>query len=114
MFGHRGFAVEGTGANLFMVVDGKLHTPTPDCFLNGITRQTVMSLADKRQIPLIERHITPEELMKAEEVFVTGTAAEVTPVGSIDGHAFTVGRIPRTLMDDYSDLVRNPAKQKAA
>src|SRR3546814_2402836 len=65
MLDHRGFAVEGTGANLFMVVDGKLHTPTPDCFLNGITRQTVMSLADKRQIPLVERHITPEELMKA-------------------------------------------------
>src|SRR3546814_2091608 len=60
MLDQRGFAVEGTGANLFMVVDGKLHTPTPDCFLNGITRQTVMSLADKRQIPLVERHITPE------------------------------------------------------
>lgn len=114
MLDYRGFAVEGTGANLFMVVDGKLHTPKPDCFLNGITRQTVMSLADKRQIPIVERHITPEELMKAEEVFVTGTAAEVTPVGSIDGHSFTVGRITRTLMDDYTDLVRNPARQKAA
>src|SRR5690606_26015874 len=114
MLDYRGFAVEGTGANLFMVVDGKLHTPKPDCFLNRITRQTVMSLADKRQIPIVERHITPEELMKAEEVFVTGTAAEVTPVGSIDGHSFTVGRITRTLMDDYTDLVRNPARQKAA
>lgn len=114
MLDYRGFAVEGTGANLFMVKEGKLYTPKPDCFLNGITRQTVMALADKRQIPVVEQHITPEELMKGEEVFVTGTAAEVTPVGSIDDHAFTVGRITQTLMEDYSTLVRNPAAQKAA
>ncbi|MFN4089482.1 MAG: branched-chain amino acid aminotransferase [Alphaproteobacteria bacterium] len=114
MLDYRGFAVEGTGANLFMVQEGKLFTPTPDCFLNGITRQTVIGLAGTRQIPVVERHITPEDLMKAEEVFVTGTAAEVTPVGSIDGQSFTVGRVTRTLMDDYTHLVRNPKAQQAA
>ena len=110
MLDWRGYVAEGTGANIFLVMaDGKLHTPPPDCFLNGITRQTVMSLADKRQIPVIEQHITPEDLMKGEEVFVTGTAAEVTPVGSIDllgrdrKGAFVVVHVPAA--DEIGDSV---------
>jgi branched-chain amino acid aminotransferase len=110
MLDHRGFIAEGTGANIFLIQDGKLHTPTPDCFLNGITRQTVIALAEKRQIPVVERHIGPDELANTQEVFVTGTAAEVTPVGSIDGHTFTVGRISQTLMDDYASYVRTPPR----
>ncbi len=114
MLDHRGFIAEGTGANIFLIQDGKLHTPTPDCFLNGLTRQTVMALAEKRQIPVVERHIGPDELARTQEVFVTGTAAEVTPVGSIDDHRFTVGRITQTLMDDYAKYVRTaPAPANA-
>lgn len=114
MLDYRGFVSEGTGANIFLVQDGKLHTPTPDCFLNGITRQTVIDLAGKHEIPVIERHIGPEEFASTSEVFVTGTAAEITPVGSIDDHTFTVGRISRTLMEDFDRLVRSSAKAKAS
>jgi len=114
MLDYRGLVAEGTGANIFLVQDGKLHTPTPDCFLNGITRQTVIELAKTRQIPVIERHIKPEEFANTTEVFVTGTAAEITPVGSIDDYTFTVGQISRTLMEDFDKLVRSPAKAKAS
>ena len=86
MLDYRGFLAEGTGANLFLVIDGKLHTPMPDCFLNGITRQTVIELAHGRGIEVVERHIAPEELADAQEVFLTGTAVEVTPVREIDEH----------------------------
>lgn len=106
MLDYRGFVAEATGANVFMFKDGKLHTPIPDCFLNGITRRTVMDLAKKRGIEVVERHIRPEELDGVEEVFLTGTAAEVTPVGSIGEHKFTPGRVSLTLMQDYADLVR--------
>ena len=85
MLDWRGQLAEGTGANIFLVINGELHTPTPDCFLNGITRQTVIGLAKKRGIKVVERAIMPEELAKAEEVFLTGSAAEVTPVGEIIG-----------------------------
>ena len=107
MLDYRGLIAEGTGANIFLVQDGKLHTPTPDCFLNGITRQTVMGLARKRQIPVIERHIAPDEFATTSEVFVTGSAAEITPVGEIDDHRFTVGSISRALMEDFERLTRS-------
>ncbi|CAK0749262.1 Branched-chain-amino-acid aminotransferase [Azospirillaceae bacterium] len=107
MLDYRGFLAEATGANLFLAIDGKLHTPTPDCFLNGITRQTVISLAQKHGIEVIERHIQPDELKNAQEVFITGTAAEVTPVGQIDDLFFTPGQITKTLLTSYDELVRS-------
>ena len=93
--------------------DGKLHSPTPDCFLDGITRRTVIGLARLRQIEVVERAIMPDELKKATEIFLTGTAAEVTPVGEIDGLSFKVGDITRAMMEDYDRAVR-PAEAKAA
>jgi branched-chain amino acid aminotransferase len=106
MLDWRGHVSEATGANIFFVIDGALHTPTPDCFLDGITRRTVMRLADKRQIKVIERTIMPEEMERATEVFLAGTAAEVTPVREIAGRAFTPGAITETLLRDYEALVR--------
>ena len=106
MLDWRGYVAEGTGANIFMVMpDGKLHTPPPDCFLNGITRQSVIQLAKKRGYEIVERHIKPAEIANAREIFVTGTAAEVTPVGEIDGLAITVGEVTKILMTDYDRLV---------
>ena len=106
MLDWRGRLAEASGANVFLVLgDGKLHTPTPDCFLDGITRQTVIGLARKRGIEVVERTIMPEELDKATEVFFTGTAAEVTPVGLIDDKTYTVGDITKALREDYERLV---------
>jgi branched-chain amino acid aminotransferase len=114
MLDWRGQVSEGTGANIFFVLDGELHTPTPDCFLNGITRRTVMSLARRRQIKVVERAIMPEEMPKASEVFLAGTAAEVTPVRQIGPHHFTPGQITETLLSDYEKLVRmSPAEVEA-
>ncbi|MCK5384419.1 MAG: branched-chain amino acid aminotransferase [Alphaproteobacteria bacterium] len=104
---HRGYVSEATGANLFAIKDGTLITPTPDNFLNGITRQTVIKLAEEHDIPVEVRHIMPEELGSFEEIFVTGTAAEVTAVGKIDEHSYTVGPITRKLREAYETLVRN-------
>jgi branched-chain amino acid aminotransferase len=104
---------ECTGANIFFVKDGVIYTPTPDCFLDGITRRTVIGLAKQRGWSVIEKAILPEELSEFSECFITGTAAEVMPVGSIGAYNFTVGEITRTLMDDYAALVR-PAKAMAA
>jgi branched-chain amino acid aminotransferase len=105
----RGQLAEGTGANIFLAINGELHTPTPDCFLNGITRQTVMGLARNRGIKVIERAIMPEELAKADEVFLTGSAAEVTPVGEISGaygnYRFTPSTICRLMWEDYDRVV---------
>ncbi len=109
MLDWRGQVSESTGANIFLNFDGALHTPTADCFLLGITRQTVMDLARRRGIEVVERAIMPDELDKATEIFVTGTAAEVTPVGEIDGREFTVGEITRRLMEDYDAIVRRKA-----
>ena len=115
MLDWRGQVAEATGANIFLVFnDGKLHTPTPDCFLNGITRQTVIGLAQAREIEVIERTIMPEELADATEVFLTGTAAEVTPVGEIDDNKFTVGDISRWMMDDYDKAVGKTPGEAAA
>ncbi|MGH6912146.1 MAG: branched-chain amino acid aminotransferase [Geminicoccaceae bacterium] len=111
MLDYRGYLAEGTGANLFLAIDGKLHTPTPDCFLDGITRRTVIELAKARGIELAERHIQPEELAKADEVFLTGTAVEVTPVREIDEYRFQVGVITRALINDFDALTREPAQQ---
>ena len=108
MLDYRGLVAEATGANVFFVKDGKLHTPMPDCFLDGITRRTIIALAKARQIPVIERQIKPEELAGFEECFLTGTAAEVTPVSEIAPHTFKPGKITETLMNDYADEVRRP------
>jgi branched-chain amino acid aminotransferase len=102
MLDWRGLIAEATGANVFFVKDGKLHTPVPDCFLDGITRRTVMMLAKKRGVETVERQIPPEELAGFEQCFLTGSAAEVTPVSEIGAHRFTVGEITKTLMEDYS------------
>ncbi len=102
MLDFEGYVAEATGANIFFIKDGAIHTPTPDCFLNGITRQTVVDLAKRRGIEVIERKIRPEELGDFEECFLTGTAVEVTPVSAIDNYSFTPGTITKTLMDDYT------------
>lgn len=106
MLDYRGLVAEATGANIFFVMGDELHTPIADCFLNGITRRTVMDLARARGIKVVERHIKPEELQQAKEVFLCGSAAEVTPIGLIGDYQFTVGTITKQLMQDYSDLVR--------
>jgi branched-chain amino acid aminotransferase len=109
MLDWRGQVSEATGANIFLNIDGALHTPDADCFLAGITRQTVIDLARQRGIDVIERAIMPDDLDKAMEVFVTGTAAEVTPVGEIDGHKYVVGEVTKQLMDAYDAVVRRKA-----
>ncbi len=106
MLDWRGQLAEATGANAFFVIDGDLHTPTPDCFLDGITRRTVMSIARRHQMKVIERVMMPDELPKATEVFLAGTAAEVTPVRQIGPHSYTPGRVTETLLADYEKLVR--------
>lgn len=114
MLDWRGRIAEATGANIFLVIDGELHTPTPDCFLDGITRRAVIGLAKARGLKVIERPIMPEELAKAQEVFVTGTAAEVTPVTQIAENRFSVGAVSKTLMEDFDNLVRAEQKASAA
>lgn len=101
MLDWRGQVAEATGANVFFVKDGKLHTPTPDCFLDGITRRTVIDLAKRRGYEVVERAIMPEEMEGFTECFLSGTAAEVTPVSEIGPYSFTVGEITTNLMNDY-------------
>jgi branched-chain amino acid aminotransferase len=112
MLDWRGRVAECTGANIFFVKNGEIHTPTPDCFLDGITRRTVIGLAQKRQIKVNERAIMPDELKGFEQCFIVGTAAEVTPVGEIGPYKFKVGDLTRTLRSDYLDEVQ--PKKKAA
>ena len=107
MLDYRGQVAEATGANMFFVQDGVIHTPTPDCFLDGITRRTVMDLARARGHDIIERAIMPEELSGFSECFITGTAAEVTPVSEIGPYKFTPSEISKNLMDDYTALVNS-------
>ena len=109
MLDYRGQVAEATGANLFFITDGVIHTPKPDCFLDGITRRTVIDLARARGIEVVERAIMPEELSGFGECFLTGTAAEVTPVSEIGSYRFTPGDISRALMDDYEALVTGKA-----
>jgi branched-chain amino acid aminotransferase len=106
MLDYRGYIAESTGSNVFFIRDGAIHTPTPDCFLNGLTRQTVIRIAQEKGFEVIERHIMPEELSTFSECFVTGSAAEVTPVSEIGEYRFKPGNITFTLADDYSRLVR--------
>ena len=113
MLDWRGQIAEATGANIFFVTDGVLHTPLPDCFLDGITRRTVIGLAKQRGLKVIERAIMPEELSDFSECFITGTAAEVTPVAEIGQYKFAIGNITRNLMDDFTALV-HPARAVAA
>ena len=110
----RGQVAEATGANVFFVMNGEIHTPTPDCFLDGITRRAVMDLARKRGYKVIERAIFPEELAKAQECFLTGTAAEVTPVREIGQYKFTPGEVCRTLMADFDAAVGKSTAAKSS
>jgi branched-chain amino acid aminotransferase len=107
MMCYRGYVAEATGANIFFVKDGRVHTPTPDAFLNGITRQTVIDMLKKKGIEVIERHITPDELDGFEQCWLTGTAAEVTPVGQIGDYNFEVGALTREIAEEYETLVRS-------
>ncbi|EKF17263.1 branched-chain amino acid aminotransferase [Nitratireductor pacificus] len=113
MLDWRGQVAEATGANIFFVKDGVIHTPTPDCFLDGITRRTVIDLARRRGIEVVERAIMPDELTGFEQCFLCGTAAEVTPVSEIGPYRFEVGEITRLLMNDYANEVR-PGLRAAA
>jgi branched-chain amino acid aminotransferase len=113
MYDWRGQVAEATGANIFFVIDGALHTPSPEGFLDGITRRTVMSLARHRQIRVVERTIMPEELATASEVILAGTAAEITPVRQIGPHHYSPGRITETLHRDFEALVRLPPEEVA-
>ena len=112
MLDYRGQVAEATGANVFFVMEGDIHTPRPDCFLDGITRKSVIELAKKRQMKVIERAIMPEEMAEATECFITGTAAEVTPVSEIGPYRFTPGEICRTLIADFTAAVQ-PRKAAA-
>ncbi len=114
MLDWRGQVAEATGANIFLVQDGIIHTPTPDCFLDGITRRTVIELARARGYEIVERPIMPEEFDKTQEVFLTGTAVEVTPVREIDNWSFEVGEITRNLVADYDELVQRGDDRAAA
>ncbi len=114
MLDYRGQVAEATGANVFFIKDGQIHTPKPDCFLDGITRRTVIALAKERGYEVIERVIMPEEMADFEECFLTGTAAEVTPVAEIGPYSFTPGQVCKTMMEDYMALVRGENTAVAA
>ncbi len=106
MFDWQGRVAECTGANVFFIKDGKIHTPIADCFLDGITRRTVIDLARLRQIEVVERRIMPEELASFEECFICGTGAEVTPVSEAGPYKFKPGKLTETVLNDYSAAVR--------
>lgn len=111
MLDYRGYVAEATGANLFFVKNNTVHTPTPDCFLNGITRQTVIEIIKTLGYDFEERHIKPEELGDFEQAFLTGTAAEVTAIGGIDDHTYVVGDAVKQIRGAYEDLVRGKTPQ---
>jgi len=104
---YRGYIAEATGANIFFVKDGEVHTPKPDCFLNGLTRQTVIGMLTDRQIKVHERHMDPGEMEEMQQCWLTGTAAEVTPVGQIGDYSFEVGALTRDISEGYEKLVRS-------
>ena len=109
MLDYRGYVAEGTGANIFFIKNNDIHTPIPDCFLNGITRQAVIKMAMEQGFKITERHILPEEINNYDEAFLTGTAAEITPISSIDDVKFTTGGNTTTFkfMGDFSEMVNN-------
>ena len=107
MYDYRGYVAEATGANIFFVKDGEVHTPKADAFLNGITRQTVIQMLKDMQIKVHERHIMPEELESFQQCWLTGTAAEVTPVGEIGPWRFEVGDLTKRVATEYEKLVRS-------
>lgn len=110
MLDYRGYVAESTGANVFFLMnDGRVHTPTADCFLNGITRQTIIKMIEGMGYEVVERHIKPEELANVSECFLTGTAAEVTPVSQIGDNHYNPGGFSRNVMEGYSSLVRGEA-----
>jgi branched-chain amino acid aminotransferase len=113
MLDWQGRVAECTGANVFFTREGQIHTPTADCFLDGITRRTVIDLAKRRGLDVIERRIMPDELPGFDECFITGTAAEVTPVSEVGTHRYTPGSITRTLIEDYSAEVKPKARAAA-
>jgi branched-chain amino acid aminotransferase len=104
---YRGYVAEATGANIFFVKDGEVHTPLPDSILNGLTRQTVIGMLKDRQVKVHERHIEPSELEGFEQCWLTGSAAEVTPVGQIGDWNFEVGALTREMAGAYEKLVRS-------
>jgi branched-chain amino acid aminotransferase len=106
MLDYRGYVAEATGANIFFVKNGVVYTPTPDCFLNGITRQTVISILKEKGVQIVERHIELSELESFQECWLTGTAAEVTPVASIGNYSFDVGLLTKDVVSSYDKLVR--------
>ena len=105
MLDYKGRISESTGSNIFLVINGEIHTPIPDCFLNGITRQTVIDIAKSQNINVIEREIYPDEIKNADEIFLTGSAVEVTPVGKIDDQIFNVGEVTKTVSELYMKTV---------
>ena len=105
MLDYKGRVAESTGSNIFIVKKGILYTPIADCFLNGITRKTIVSLAKKNNIKVYEKHMFPKELLKAEEVFLTGTAVEITPVSQIDNKKFKIGPVTKKLIELFNNLV---------
>jgi branched-chain amino acid aminotransferase len=104
---YRGYIAEATGANIFFVKDGEVHTPKADCFLNGLTRRTVIDILRESKVKVYERHIMPEEMLEFEQCWLTGTAAEITPVSKIGDYSFEVGDICRSIAKSYDDIVRN-------
>jgi branched-chain amino acid aminotransferase len=114
MYDWEGYVAEATGANIFFIEDGVIHTPTPDRFLDGITRRTVIKLAKARGIEVVERRILPHEMAQFSECFITGTAAEVTPVSEIGPFNFKPGQISQSLIADYDVAIRPKAAQAAA
>lgn len=114
MLDWQGRVAECTGANIFFIKDGKIHTPIADCFLAGITRQSVIDIAKRRGIDVVERRIMPDELSGFSECFITGTAAEVTAVSEIAQWRFSPGAITKQLMDDYTAEVQPKGKAAAA
>ena len=109
MLDYRGYVAEGTGANIFFIKDKDIHTPIPDCFLNGITRQAVIKMVTDQGFKITEKHILPSEIDNYDEAFLTGTAAEITPIKSIDNISFSTGDNSTTFkfMSDFSDMVKS-------
>ena len=109
MLDYRGYVAEGTGANIFFIKGREIHTPIPDCFLNGITRQTVIGLVKEKGFNLVEKHLLPRNIGNYDEAFLTGTAAEITPIKSIDQISYNVGdnTISYKLMNDFTNLVNS-------